>query len=73
MNLMTVITLQMSTSYLTLHRIQMFTFGMLTDDDYDSIMGKIHVQEESEPVEPGTIICTTLNEPQGTDEEEGGE
>ncbi len=51
----------------------MFTFGMLTDDDYDSIMGKIHVQEESEPVGPGTIICTTLNEPQEGTDEEGSE
>jgi hypothetical protein len=35
---------------------------MLTDDDFDSIMGVIHVPEESDPVEHGTIICTTFNE-----------
>ena len=32
------------------------------DDDFDSIMGVIHVPEESDPVEHGTIICTTFNE-----------
>lgn len=47
--------------------IKLFTFGMLTDDDYDSIMGKILVQEESDPVQPGTVICITLDE--GLDEE----
>ena len=47
----------------------MFTFGMLTDDDYDSIMGKILIQEESEPIEPGTTICITLNEGHGDEEE----
>lgn len=46
---------------------KLFTFGMLTDDDYDSIMGKILVQEESDPVQPGTVICITLDE--GLDEE----
>lgn len=40
---------------------------MLTDDDYDSIMGKILVQEESDSVQPGTVICITLDE--GLDEE----
>jgi hypothetical protein len=35
---------------------------MLTDDDFDSIMGVIHVPEGSDPVEHGTIICTTFNE-----------
>jgi len=49
-------------------RTEMFTFGMLTDDAYDSIMGKILIQEESEPIEPGTVICTTLNE--GIEEKE---
>jgi hypothetical protein len=35
---------------------------MLTDDDYDSIMGKILVREGSDPVQPGTVICITLDE-----------
>lgn len=43
-------------------RTKLFTFGMLTDDDYDSIMGEILIPEESEPVKPGTVICITLNE-----------
>ena len=43
-------------------RTELFTFGMLTDDAYDSIMGKILIPEEAEPIEPGTVICTTLNE-----------
>lgn len=41
---------------------------MLTDDDYDSIMGEILVPEEAEPIKPGTAICKTLNE--GRPEEE---
>ncbi|KAL7524080.1 hypothetical protein ACHAWF_000810, partial [Thalassiosira exigua] len=43
-------------------RTNLFTFGMLTDDDYDSIMEEILVPEESEPINPLTIICTTFNE-----------
>lgn len=49
-------------------RTELFTFGMLTDDAYNSIMGKILIPEESEPIEPGTVICTTLNE--GIEEKE---
>ncbi|KAL7457348.1 hypothetical protein ACHAWC_008892 [Mediolabrus comicus] len=43
-------------------RTEQFTFGMLTDDDFDSVMGEILVEEESGVVEPGTIICTTFSE-----------
>ena len=43
-------------------RTDSFTFGMLTDDDFDSIMGEILVQEESGIVDPGTVICTTFSE-----------
>mmetsp|Transcript_24626 Transcript_24626/g.53101 ORF Transcript_24626/g.53101 Transcript_24626/m.53101 type:complete len:212 (+) Transcript_24626:182-817(+) len=46
-------------------RTKVFTFGMMTDDDYDSIMGKILIPEESDPVKPGTVICITLNEGHG--------
>jgi hypothetical protein len=47
---------------------------MLTDDDYDSIMGKILIPEESDPVQPGTVICTTLDEGLGEEEEiKGGD
>lgn len=49
-------------------RTELFTFGMLTDDDYDSIMGEILIPEESEPVKPGTVICTTLNAQTGEKE-----
>lgn len=54
-------------------RTELFTFGMLTDDDYDSIMGEILIPEESDPVMPGTVICITLNEEHGNedDDEEG--
>ena len=49
---------------------------MMTDDDYDSIMGEILVQEESEPIIPGTVICITLDEGRGeetnTKEDDGG-
>lgn len=31
-------------------RTKLFTFGMMTDDDYDSIMGEILVPEGSDPV-----------------------
>lgn len=44
---------------------------MLTDDDFDSVMGEILIPEESEPMKPGTVICTTFNE--GHDEEEDEE
>jgi len=40
---------------------------MITDDDYDSVMGKILIEEESEGIKPGTVICTTFNE--GHDDE----
>ena len=46
---------------------KLLTFGMITDDDYDSIMGKIFIPEESDPIKPGTVICITLDE--GLDEE----
>ena len=47
---------------------------MLTDDDYDSIMGKILIPEEPDPrisahISPGTVICTTLNEGHSDGEE----
>ena len=44
-------------------RTEDFTFGMVTDDDFDSIMGEIFVEEESGMVDPGTVIFTTLSEP----------
>eukprot|EP00804_Cyclotella_cryptica_P018398 CCRYP_020367-RB/>CCRYP_020367-RB protein AED:0.37 eAED:0.37 QI:150/0.88/0.8/1/0.11/0.1/10/1838/176 len=43
----------------------MFTFGLCTDDDFDSIMGDILVPENAEPVAAGTVICTTFNEGHG--------
>ena len=43
---------------------------MLTDDDYDSIMGKILIPEESDPVQPGTCLCITLNEGHGNNEDD---
>jgi hypothetical protein len=43
---------------------------MLTDDDYVSIMGKILIQEESDPVKPGTVICTTFDEGLGGEQDE---
>ncbi|KAL7511969.1 hypothetical protein ACHAXN_008926 [Cyclotella atomus] len=46
---------------------EMFTFGLSTDDSYDSIMGDILVPENSEPVAAGTVICTTFNEGHGDD------
>jgi len=35
---------------------------MLTDDNYDSIMGEILIPAGSDPISPGTVICKTLNE-----------
>ena len=55
-------------------RTEQFTFGMLTDDDFDSVMGEILVEEESGVVEPGTVICTTFSEDKhhrDNDDEEG--
>ena len=51
---------------------------MLTDDDYDSIMGKILIPEEPDPrisahIAPGTVICTTLNEGHSDCEEKKNE
>lgn len=43
-------------------RTESFTFGMVTDDDFDSIMGQILVEEESGMVDPGTVIFTTFSE-----------
>mmetsp|Transcript_20889 Transcript_20889/g.32225 ORF Transcript_20889/g.32225 Transcript_20889/m.32225 type:complete len:197 (+) Transcript_20889:142-732(+) len=43
-------------------RTESFTFGMVTDDDFDSMMGKILVEEESGMVDPGTVIFTTFSE-----------
>ncbi len=43
-------------------RTESFTFGMVTDDDFDSIMGEILVEEESGMVDPGTVIFTTFSE-----------
>ena len=42
---------------------------MMTDDDYDSIMGEILIPEGSDPIKPNTVICKTLNEG-GSDEVE---
>ncbi|KAL9191046.1 hypothetical protein ACHAXT_000752 [Thalassiosira profunda] len=57
-------------------RTELFTFGMLTDDDFDSIMGEILVPEETDhPIEPGTVICTTLHKDtdgKKEEDEEGG-
>lgn len=50
-------------------RTKLVTFGMLTDDNYDSIMGEILIPSGSAPVKPGTIICKTLNEG-GSDKED---
>lgn len=54
-------------------RTKLFTFGMMADDDYDSIMGKILVPEETGPVKPGTTICIILNEGEDTETKEGDE
>lgn len=43
-------------------RTESFTFGMVTDDDFDSVMGQILVEEESGMVDPGTVIFTTFSE-----------
>lgn len=50
----------------------MVTFGMITDDE-DSIMSEILVPEESEPVDPGTVLCITLSKESASDDEEGSE
>ncbi|KAL7516937.1 hypothetical protein ACHAWX_001905 [Stephanocyclus meneghinianus] len=51
--------------------LQMFTFGLCTDDEFDSIMGDILVPENSKPVAAGTVICTTFNE--AHDDDKGNE
>lgn len=38
-----------------------FSFGMVTDDECDAIMGEIIVEAGSEPVEEGAVICTVLH------------
>lgn len=43
---------------------------MLTDDDYDSIMGEILIREGAEPIKPGTEICITLSEERGEESED---
>lgn len=43
-------------------RTESFTFGMVTDDDFDSVMGEILVEQESGTVNPGTVIFTTFSE-----------
>ena len=43
-------------------RTESFTFGMVTDDDFDSMMGEILVEQESGTVNPGTVIFTTFSE-----------
>jgi len=53
-------------------RTDMVTFGMITDDE-DSIMSEILVPEESEPVDPGTVLCITLSKESASDDEEGSE
>lgn len=46
-----------------------FSFGMVTDDNCDAIMGKILVPENSEPVKDNSVICTLFH-PHDADEEE---
>ena len=40
---------------------QDFTFGMVTDDEEDGIMGKIVVPENSENIDDGDILCIVLH------------
>ena len=42
--------------------LQLFSFGLVTDDEFDSIMGEVLIPEESDPIRPGTVICTTFHE-----------
>lgn len=42
-------------------KTEMFTFGMVTDDDDESIMGEIMIAENSDPFADGTVICTTFH------------
>ena len=50
-------------------RTDLVTFGMITDDE-ESIMSEILVAEESEPVEPGTVLCITLSKESSSVDEE---
>eukprot|EP00814_Leptocylindrus_danicus_P021022 CAMPEP_0116032524 /NCGR_PEP_ID=MMETSP0321-20121206/18223_1 /TAXON_ID=163516 /ORGANISM="Leptocylindrus danicus var. danicus, Strain B650" /LENGTH=147 /DNA_ID=CAMNT_0003507981 /DNA_START=33 /DNA_END=476 /DNA_ORIENTATION=+ len=38
-----------------------FSFGMDSDEETDTVMGTIHVQEGDSNIEPGTPICTILH------------
>mmetsp|Transcript_6809 Transcript_6809/g.12137 ORF Transcript_6809/g.12137 Transcript_6809/m.12137 type:complete len:229 (-) Transcript_6809:133-819(-) len=54
-------------------RTKLFTFGMMTDDDYHSIMGEILIPANSDPIKPNTVICKTLNEGGSNEAEEAEE
>jgi hypothetical protein len=46
-----------------------FTFGMVTEDEFDSIMGEIFVKEGPEFVNDGTVICNLWHQAEpGQDE-----
>ena len=39
-----------------------FTFGMVTEDEFDSIMGEIFVKEGPEFVNDGIVICNVWHQ-----------
>ena len=47
----------------------MFTFGMSSDDEETTMMGKI-VAREGDNVEPGDVLCTILYKEDDEEEEE---
>jgi hypothetical protein len=46
-----------------------FTFGMVTEDEFDSIMGEIFVKEGPEFVKDGTVICNVWHQVEPGEEE----
>lgn len=47
-----------------------FSFGMVTDDDCDAMMGEILVEADSDPVEVSSVICTVFHPKEQSEEEE---
>lgn len=43
-------------------KTELFEFGMESDDEKVTLMGKILVSEGSDPVEPGEVLCVILHE-----------
>jgi hypothetical protein len=46
-----------------------FSFGMVTEDEFDSIMGEIYVKEGPEFVKNGTVICNVWHQGEPGEEE----